>query len=210
MIVRLLRVFMAGFVFVFAAGAQAQGQEPKPWYVALGVGGAWYDDLKIGGAGSASMDTGFTLNGAFGRYIDDIRVIRLEGEFLYDRADIGNISGTPASGTLSNAAVMFNAIYDIRFDSSWVPYFGGGIGYSRVDFDKLSSGGVTLVNDSDDAFSWQFKAGVAYEFSPSWAVNLGYRYYATDNLDFTGPGGARVTSDGSEIHSAELGFRLHF
>ncbi len=64
MIVRLLRVFMAGFVFVFAAGAQAQGQEPKPWYVALGVGGAWYDDSKIGGAGSASMDTGFTLNGA--------------------------------------------------------------------------------------------------------------------------------------------------
>ena len=67
-----------------------------------------------------------------------------------------------------------------------------------------------MLNDSDDAFSWQFKAGVAYEFSPSWAVNLGYRYYATDNLEFTGPGGVPVTSDGTEIHSAELGFRLHF
>lgn len=210
MIVRLLRVLTAGIVLVFACGAQAQEKGSKPWYVAAGVGGAWYDDLNIAGLGSASMDTGFTLNGAFGRYIDDIRVIRLEAEALYARSDIGNLSGTPASGTLSNAGVMFNAIYDIRFDSSWVPYIGGGIGYSRVDFDKLSSGGVTLLNDSDDAFSWQFKAGVAYEFSPSWAINLGYRYYATDNLEFTGPGGARVTSEGSEIHSAELGFRFHF
>ncbi len=210
MIVRLLRVLMAGVVFVFAAGAQAQGQVPNPWYVALGAGGAWYNDLKFGGSPSASMDTGFTLNSAFGRYIDDIRVVRLEAEVLYATSDIGNLSGTTASGTLSNAGVMFNAIYDIRFNSSWVPYIGGGIGYSRVDFDGLSSGGVTLLNDSDDAFSWQFKAGVAYEFSPSWVVNLGYRYYGTDNLDFTDPAGAQVTSEGSEIHSAELGFRFHF
>jgi opacity protein-like surface antigen len=209
MIVRLLQAFMAGVIFVFACGAQAQGQEPKPWYVALGAGGAWYEDLKFGALGTASMDTGFTVNGAFGRYVDDIRVFRLEAELLYDRADVNNISGTPASGTLSNTAVMFNALYDIRTDTSWVPYFGGGIGYSRVNMDKLSSGGVTLLNDSDDVFSWQIKAGVAYEFSPSWAMNLGYRYYGTSSLTFTGPGG-QVTSDGTTTHSAELGVRFNF
>jgi hypothetical protein len=28
------------------------------------------------------MDTGFTVNGAFGRYLDDERVIRLEAEAI--------------------------------------------------------------------------------------------------------------------------------
>lgn len=209
MIVRLLQAFMAGVILVVACGAQAQGETPKPWYIALGAGGAWYEDVKFGGLGTASMDTGFTVNGAFGRYIDDIRVFRLEAEVLYDRADVDNVSGTPASGTLSNAGLMFNAIYDIRTNTSWVPYFGGGIGYSRVDMDSLSVGGVTVVNDSDDVFSWQIKAGVAYEFNPSWAVNLGYRYYATDNLVFAGPGGP-VTSEGTTTHSAELGVRFNF
>lgn len=210
MIVRLLRVLMAGIVLVFACGAQAEEKGSKPWYFALNGGGAWYEDWKIDALGSASMDTGFTVSGAFGRYIDEIRVFRLEAEVLYDRASVGKISGTTASGTVSNTALMFNAIYDIRTDSSWVPYFGGGIGYSLVDMDKLSSGGVALFNDTDGAFSWQIKAGVAYEFSPAWAINLGYRYYDTGNLDFTGPGGTQVTSEGTTIQSAELGIRFHF
>ena len=210
MTVRLLRILMAGVIFVFATAAQAQGQDPKLWYVSLGAGGAWYEDLDFGGGVEASMDTGFTLNGAFGRYIDDIKVIRLEAEVLYDRSSVANLSGVPATGDLSNIGLMLNAYYDFRTSSNWIPYFGGGIGYSRVEFDKLTSGGVQLVNDSDDAFSWQIKAGVAYEFSPSWVVNLGYRYYGTENLVFTAPSGARVTSEGSRISTAELGFRLLF
>ena len=211
MIVRLLRILMAGVIFVFATGAQAQGQDPKLWYIALGAGGAWYEDLDFGGGVAASMDTGFTVNGAFGRYIDDIRVIRLEGEVLYTRSGVDNLGGAQASGTLSNVGLMFNAYYDFRTDSSWTPYFGGGIGYSLVNFDKLTSGGVLVANDSSNAFSWQIKVGVAYEFSPSWAVNIGYRYYGTDNLDFDSPtGGAHVTSEGSRISSAEVGLRLNF
>jgi opacity protein-like surface antigen len=210
MTVRLLRILMAGVIFVFATAAQAQGQDPKLWYVSLGAGGAWYEDLDFGGGGYASMDTGFAVNGAFGRYIDDIRVVRLEAEVLYDRSSVDNLSGLPATGDLSNIGVMFNAYYDVRTSSNWIPYFGGGFGYSRVEFDKLASGGVQLVNDSDDVFSWQIKAGVAYEFSPSWVVNLGYRYYGTENLEFRAPSGARVTSEGSRISSAEVGFRLLF
>jgi len=210
MIVRLLRILMAVAIFLSGTGVQAQGQDPKLWYIDLGVGAAWYNNVSFGGGANAVMDTGFNLNGAFGRYIDDIRVIRLEGEVLYARSSISNLSGVPASGDISNLGVMFNAYYDFRNDSNWTPYLGGGLGYSRVSFDKLSSGGVTLLDDSDDAFSVQFKAGVEYEFSPSWAVNVGYRLYGTDNLVFSDPTGARVTSEGTLIQSAEFGFRLNF
>ncbi len=212
MIVRLLRVLTAGVVFVFAAGVQAQTQDPKLWYVSIGAGGAWYQDLKLNGAivGTASMDTGFTVNGAIGRYLDNERVIRLEAEAIYDRADFSNIDGPKAGGNLSNVGLMFNLLYDIKTNSSWVPYLGGGIGYSLVSVDNLSLGGPTLIDDSAGTFSWQFKAGIAYQFNPSMAVTLGYRYYATDNVSFDSKVGGSVNTSGTEIQNAELGFRFNF
>ena len=210
MIVRLLRILTAGVIFLSAAGAQAQVQDPKLWYVSLGTGGAWYEDVNLGGGVSASTDTGFTLNGAFGRYIDEIRVIRLEGQVLYNRASISSLSGTKATGTLSNTGLMVNAYYDFRNSSNWTPYMGGGIGYSRVDFDKLASAGMPLINDHDDAFSYQLMLGVAYEFSPAWAINVGYRFYATDNLGFTSSTGAPVSSGGTKVHNADIGVRFNF
>ncbi len=113
MIVRMLRVLTAGVLFVFAAGVHAQTQDPKLWYVAIGAGGAWYQDLDLEGAilGDASMDTGFTVNGAFGRYLDNERVVRLEAEAIYDRADFSDIGGAKVSGNLSNVGLMFNLLY---------------------------------------------------------------------------------------------------
>ncbi len=210
MIVRLLRILMAGGILVFATAAQAQGQDPKLWYVSFGAGAAWFDDADFSAGASPSADTGYMLSGAFGRYIDDIKVVRLEAEALYDSAEINNVSGLSSSGTLSNAAVMFNIYYDFRTSSNWTPYFGGGIGYARVDFDSLSTGGVTLLDDSADAFAWQVKAGVAYEFSPAWAINIGYRYYGTDTLGFTAAGGIPAPSDGIRVQNAEVGFRFSF
>ena len=214
MIVRMLRVLTAGLIFVYAAGAQAQAQDPKLWYVALGAGAAWYDSLPVtgaGGTGNVNMEQpGFNVSGAFGRYLDDIKVIRLEGEVLFTRSDISNIDATGAGGNLSNVGLMVNAFYDINTNSNWTPYLGGGLGYSRVTFDNLSAGGVTLIDDSADAFSWQFKAGVSYQFNPSISMNVAYRYYATDNLAFKDAAGAPVTSGGTRTHNAEVGVRFHF
>jgi opacity protein-like surface antigen len=212
MIVRMLRVVMAGMIFFVAAGAQAQGQDPKLWYVAAGAGGAWYADQKItgGAVGKLSTDTGFALNGAIGRYLDDIRVLRLEVEGLYDNADVNNFGGTKAAGTLSNIGLMFNFLYDIQTGSSWIPYLGGGIGYSHVNMDNVTIAGVTVLDGTDNVFAYQFKAGIAYQFNPSMAVTLGYRYYGTDNLSFGGQPGGTVKTEGTRIQNAELGFRFNF
>jgi opacity protein-like surface antigen len=105
---------------------------------------------------------------------------------------------------------MFNFLYDIQTGSSWIPYLGGGIGYSRVWISNLSQGGTTFLDDNADAFSWQFKGGIAYQFNPSMAITLGYRYYGTNNLSFNAPTGASVKTGGTRIQNAELGFRFHF
>lgn len=212
MIVRLLRALMAGVIFSFATAAHAQETYnlPNPWYIAVGAGGAWYEDWELTGTANADIDDGFTGNTAFGRYLDDIMVIRLEAELLYDRGTVNSIGGTSASGTLSNFGAMFNAYYDIRTGTNWTPYLGGGLGYSQVDLDGLSQGGVLLVDDNDGAFSWQIKAGVTYQISPTWAVNVGYRYYGTENLTFKTPAGLNFNTEGTRIHNAEVGFRVHF
>ena len=213
MIVRMLRVVTAGVLLLLAGGALAQQTNPKPWYAAVGAGGAWNSDRTLSGGGvsaTVSTKTGLTANGAFGRYLDDLRVLRVEVETLYDRSDVSNINGAHASGDVSNVGLMFNFLYDIHTDSSWIPYLGGGIGYSWVSYNDISQNGVTALDDSNSAFSWQFKGGIAYQFNPSMAITLGYRFYQTNNLSFNDPSGLSVKTGGTKIQNAELGFRFHF
>jgi len=215
MIRRSFRFLTAGLLLAFAAGSQAQGQDPKLWYVAGGLGATWYDDLTISGAGAGklSMDTGYTGNVSIGRYLDDIRVLRLEVEGVFSRANINNFGGAKADGSLDNTSLMVNFLYDIQTGTPWVPFLGGGIGYSRVGMNNLSAvGGPTLVDSSDNVFAYQFKGGVAYQFDPALAVTVAYRYFATENLTFSGssamPG--TVNTGGTRSHNAEVGFRFNF
>jgi OmpA-OmpF porin, OOP family len=212
MIVRMLRVVMAGVLLLLANGALAQQAVPNPWYVSVGAGAAWYLDQKVTGApsGKISTDTGYTGNVSIGRYIDDIRVVRLELETLYSDADANNFGGAKISGDIANLGVMLNLLYDIHTDSSWIPYIGGGIGYGHVDMNNITQNGVVAIDGTDDTFAYQFKAGIAYQFNPSMAVTAGYRFYATNNLSFGGQPGGTVKTEGVKLQGAELGFRFHF
>jgi len=212
MVVRMLRVMTAGVIFLMAAGAQAQVQVPKDWYIAIGGGGAWYDDQKVTGAGGVklSTDTGYTANVGIGTYVDEEKVVRLELEGVYENADYNNFGGAKVGGSTNSTGLMFNVLYDIQTGSNWVPYLGAGIGYARVNVDNVSQFGVTAINGNDNVFAWQFKGGIAYQFNPSMAVTVGYRYFGTDNLSFGDQPGGTVKTEGLSIQSAEVGFRYHF
>ena len=212
MIVRMLRVVTAGVLLILANGALAQQANPKPWYVSVGAGAAWYLDQKVTGApsGELSTDTGYAANVSIGRYLDEIRVLRLELETLYDDADANNFGGAKISGDIANLGVMVNLLYDIHTDSNWIPYIGGGFGWGHVDMNNITQNGVTAIDGTDDTYAYQFKAGIAYQFNPSMAVTAGYRYYGTGNLSFGGQPGGTVKTEGVRLQSAELGFRFHF
>ena len=214
MTARVLRALTAGVIFVFAAGAQAEGQDSKPWYVAVSAGPAWYSGTRLTQGGTAgtlkTKSPAVGISGAFGRYIDDIKVIRLEGEVLYTRGEVSNVGGVSADGNLSNLGLMFNAFYDFNTNSNWTPFIGGGLGFSQVTIDNLSVGGVAAIDDSSEAFSWQFKTGVSYQFNPSLSINGAYRVYGTDNLSFKDTLGATVNSEGTVVQIAEFGLRFNF
>ena len=192
MILRSLRFLTAGALFVFAASTHAQGTvQQGPWYVTAGAGATFYDDMTFSGAvvGDISMGTGYSGNVAVGRFMDDERALRLEFEGIYSMADINNSAGFKTGGDISNGSVMFNFIYNIHTDSPWVPYVGGGLGYSRVTINNLSDTalGTLLVDGSDN-----------------------YRYFATDNLGFATTTPGTANSEGTKSHNAELGFRFNF
>jgi len=213
MVERLLKIVTVALILAFAAGAQAQEKKAsRPWYLAITFGGSWYQDLQLSGAvnGKVSLDTGYTLNGAIGRYLGESRKFRLELEGVHNRSDVNQFNGASAGGTLYNYGFMFNALYDIHTNSKWVPYVGGGIGFTEATVDKLLISGTTAVDDSDIAFSWQLKAGIAYEFNPKMAATLGYRYFDTDDLKFGSVSGPPVTSSGTNIQNVEIGFRYSF
>ncbi len=212
MIARPLRFLVSGVILAFASGAHAQQDLPNPWYAAFNVGATWNSSLSLSGLGSIRLDNpGLNLSGALGRYLDDIRVFRLEAEYIYNRSEIENFSGAAASGDFSNSSFMFNAYYDIRTGTPWTPYLGGGLGAAFLTLEDFVSGALAIDDSDNLAFAWQFKAGVTYQLSPTWTANVGYRLYGTDNVTFTTSTGASAgTSGGALTQSAEVGFRFHF
>jgi opacity protein-like surface antigen len=213
MILRSLRFLTAGVLFAFAASAHAQAPDPKLWYVAGGGGASFYQDMTFTGAvaGDIHMDTGYTGNVAVGRYLDDVRVLRLELEGVYASADMNSSAGFQIGGDISNGSLMVNFLYDFHTGSPWVPFVGGGIGHSWVTINNLSnSAGTTLVNDSASVFAYQFKTGVAYQFNPALAATLTYRYFATNDPAFETTTPGITKSDGIRSHNAEFGVRFNF
>lgn len=212
MIVRLLRTLTAGTILSLAIATQAQAQGTKLWYAAGGVGGSFIGDRSLSGAatGELSMDTGFTGNVGIGRYFDDTQSLKVEGEFIYSQGAINNNGTVKADGDLSYATFMVNLMYDVRTGTPWVPYLGGGLGSSLVTLDNYSVAGATIANDDAWAFTWQFKAGLAYQFNPSMALTVQYRLLGTDNLSWGATGGGTISSDTAIVQNAEVGFRFHF
>ena len=106
MILRSLRFLLAGLLLALAAGAQAQGQgeDPKLWYVAGGLGARWTDDLSLSESlsGTLSTNPGYSGNVSIGRYLDDERVLRLEVEGIYARSNLAKFNGAISAGTCTS------------------------------------------------------------------------------------------------------------
>ncbi len=194
-------------------------------YVAGSLGASFpANDVDIGylgregafpeGPGTAQLDTGILATVAFGRSFARARV---EGELVYNTNDISTVSDRgvgdlSASGDVSTLALMVNGYYDFSTNSKWKPYIGGGIGGGNVSVNSLSVQGMPAVDDDELVFAFQFKAGVAYEFTQALDATLGYRYFGT--LDFDEGTYVSMYYDlgnyNFQVHVIELGVRFRF
>ncbi len=196
-----------------SASAAALAQQTSGLYLGLGAGANFARDADISGPGintQAEFDTGWAGIGSVGYGFGN--GLRLELELGYRDNDVDGIQGqTGASGSVNVMSGMLNLLYDIPTGTAFTPYLGVGGGYARVKADGTApvAAGNVSVDDSDNVFAYQGILGVAYGITPNLKVALDYRYFATQDPEFSASNGVTVDSEYS-AHTVLIGLRWEF
>lgn len=198
-----------------------RGEPPRPgpyvtWFVGVTVPEERHaDSYDYYGSydDHVEFDPGIDVGGAGGY---DFGYVRLEGELSYKGAEIdsvydstSNVTYHDMDGSLGVFAAMVNCFIDLHNTTPVTPYFGGGIGAATLYLDDTySDQGKLYESDDDTVFAYQFGAGVEITLTRSLSLDLGYRYFATDEGKFEDEGiGTRMKF---ESHNATVGVRFKF
>src|ERR1700730_12342922 len=153
----------------------------------IGAEGGWTglpdrtDDILNVTAVKARFDAGFNA-GLRGGY--EWGPWRFEEEYSYRqngaRVLVGNhFTIKKVSGNRHTNSIMTNVLYDFTLGYPITPHVGFGVGAVDV-FDGLKVPGIgQLFNNSSWQFGYQGIAGIRYNLSPTFSLDLDYRYFAT-------------------------------
>ncbi len=147
-----------------------------------------------------------------------------------------NDAEIPISGTAEQTAAVVNVWYDFDTAGQWTPYVGAGFGELRVDFGDvdydanglaqavsdavtefnqlpratLPAGFVPELSPKDTTIAWHVGAGATWELSESTLIQLGYRYQASGDIEFSGANETATANAATEqkTHFLELGVRF--
>jgi outer membrane autotransporter protein len=212
----LATLVMVGFSAPFSLAAAGP-------YLTLQGGATWLEDsdFDIDDVPSsllsleAEFDTGFNLGVAAGY---DFGAARLEAEVAYRQNDVDKINAqanipeidlvgsgsADGDGDVSATSLLVNAYWDIPTGSPVTPYVGGGVGFANISANDVEVEGIDVADDDDNVFAYQLAAGIAFEINPNLALDLGYRYFATEDPEIED---AEIEY---ETHNATLGLRFLF
>lgn len=117
--------------------------------------------------------------------------MRYEGELTYLNANlrkfsVNDIPQQYVTGYNNAFFGMANVYYDFtNLLNCLQPYLGIGIGYGWLNVNLNSSAPIAQLHysGSNTIFTYQGMAGIIYNFSETYALNLGYRYLATTNAN---------------------------
>jgi len=125
------------------------------------------------------FDEGFLLGAAIGTRLNstaDAVGFDLELEGLWTQQDAGDQGPIQAVEDVTIGALMVNAMLDWRVMEKLSIYGGAGVGAAWMDVGTNSDSINDFNDDTGPLFAWQARAGLAFHFSPSFAMNLGYRF----------------------------------
>jgi opacity protein-like surface antigen len=176
--------------------------DPTGFYATLGVGASWPQNVN----GNTSVfgvpvNANYNLGGGFAGEVGagyDFGPVRTELTYSYTNATLNNVTATAlgvsgsssiSNGNVNTNSVLVSAYLDIPTNSRWVPYLGGGVGYTNVGWGAGSQG----------VLGYQGKVGLSYLASKSTDIFAEGIYQGTSgftvnevNYDPLGSWGARV------------------
>jgi len=138
--------------------------------------GSGHGDFENAGVFGGSMGYKFPMG------------IRAELETTFSSYDANRVVANGTTfGVTSNSDIalttwMGNVAYDFRLMDQLLLTAGGGIGAMRVTPD-VNIPGVARFGHGDTTFGWQLMAGVIYEVSPSFDLQVDYRYRSATSSD---------------------------
>ncbi len=220
-------LFTALITLVLPAAALAAPSRPGP-YLSAFTGITLPADITVPGTDfvtkanfndRVAFDPGYNIGGSGGY---DFGLLRLEGELSYKQSEIKSITDQSGlnyraiTGYLGAFSVMFNSFVDLHNSSSVTPYLGGGIGFADLYLsdtrgtNPITSTKTLLYGEADKTiFAYQFGAGVGIALNHQVSLDIGYRYFATEQADFDSSKDI-ATSMKLESHNATIGVRFKF
>jgi len=192
-------------VIIFLAIAQPAMARAE-YYLSAHVGGGRASDTTIDNAGAADHqidhDLGFDVGIAAGY---EQPFFRAEVELNSRNGDVHRIDGENArEGDFTGYSAMANFYLDFENSSPVTPFVGGGAGVLRLSIDDLRSDSVTIGDESDSTEAWQLIAGAAVELDSRTSLDLTYRYFDCNELNWAG-----ATIDYT-VNSFVIGLRYSF
>jgi opacity protein-like surface antigen len=192
-------------------------------YFHVGVGPAFTQTGEIteftgfAAGNKISYDTGFAgeLGGgyAFNRYI----ALGAEGGWVGN--EIKRVEGFALNDTfLYNAPILATLTLQCPIPNTIItPFVRAGVGGSVTIFDTdyFDNGAVALFgNDSDVVFAYQLSAGVRFNFNDQMSIGITYKYFATDDSDFSYEGffgpDQHLGIEGVRSHLVTVSFNMMF
>lgn len=137
--------------------------------------------------------------------------VEIEGAWRKNGVDTlqfaeGEFSG---GGDTTVWSLLVSSYGERRSVSPWTPYIGAGIGIASISLDSVTVAGAPLSDDDDLVLAYQIGGGVDFEFSPGWALDVGYRYFGTTRPSFKDATGEEFDGEYGH-HSLVVGVRASF
>lgn len=159
--------------------------------------------------GELKLESGMGFLLAVG--IGDEVGLRGEVEFGYRKMDWDEVKGPDDTefheivGDYTTLSLMANGLYVFEVSDVMRPYFGAGLGMAKLSATQSDEDGDT--SDDDTIFAYQAMVGVGFVMAEQTEVRVGYRYFATEDADFSDEFGVKANYDS---HSIEAGIRFRF
>lgn len=189
------------------------------WYVRGDVAYGWYRmDSAVAAPGFTSpalndLGKGVSGGGGLGYKSDWLRT-----DVTIDYTGIGYL-GTIASPGDVSAKVgaitgLFNGYLDLGTWYCLTPYAGVGLGVSHLKTsDYVSTQAppfTTGLSNTQWKFAWALMAGTSFNFTPSFAVDVGYRYLNLGDVSTASDASGQMTLKNIAAHEVRVGARWSF
>lgn len=188
----------------------------------LGVGPSFFQDGRLTQYGTSvsspvDYDTGLAFDAALGWAFN--KYVAVDFETGYIGAKINNVPGY-----ISDNSRLYNVPFLVNVTLSYpiprtilVPYIGAGVGGADVVFDtdhfgpSPTPGNYVTGSENDVVFAGQAFAGLRFQLTHHVAVDIGYKFFATDDPTFTYPPDSfNVGFRGVRTHSVLFALKFDF